>query len=142
MSINVSEIIWTILGFFVLLFVLKRFLFDPLINFMEDRKARVEAGLAEARKAQQEQDEKEAALRESWKLRSDEAKQLVADGKAADDKTSAEVLNAAQAQAALAEQEARDRVEQESAAAQSEVGEQMDELVTVLAQQLLQQEAK
>ena len=56
--------------------------------------------------------------------------------------TSAEVLNAAQAQAALAEQEARDRVEQESAAAQSEVGEQMDELVTVLAQQLLQQEAK
>lgn len=142
MSINVSEVIWTIICFFVLLFVLKKFLFGPLITFMEDRKARVEAGMAEATKAKQEQEEKEAALRDSWKLRSDEAKQLVADGKAADDKASAEVLRQAQAQAAAAEQEARERVQQEGETARNEVNGQMDDLVTALAQQLLQKETK
>ena len=39
MSINVSEVIWTIVCFFALLFVLKKFLFDPLLRFMEQRQA-------------------------------------------------------------------------------------------------------
>ena len=137
MSINVSEIIWTILGFFVLLFVLKRFLFDPLINFMEDRKARVEAGLAEARKAQQEQDEKEAALRESWKLRSDEAKQILADGSSAAEKERAKAVAEAQSAAAQSEKEARARIKAEREAVLAEVTDEMPNLVDELAQQLL-----
>ena len=44
MSINVSEVIWTIICFFALLFVLKKFLFDPLIKFMDQRQAGIDAG--------------------------------------------------------------------------------------------------
>ena len=44
MSINVSEVIWTIVCFFALLFVLKKFLFDPLIRFMEQRQAAIDQG--------------------------------------------------------------------------------------------------
>ena len=142
MSINVSEVIWTIICFFALLFVLKKFLFDPLIRFMDDRKARIEAGLSQAREAKQEQEAREAALQESWKERSDEAKQIVAEGKAADEQIRAAVLRKAQTEAAQAEDDARERVTQERTAAQNEVNEQMDELVTVLTQQLLPNETE
>ncbi|MBQ0037368.1 MAG: ATP synthase F0 subunit B [Clostridiales bacterium] len=142
MSINVSEVIWTIICFFVLLFVLKKFLFDPLITFMDARKARVEAGMVEGREAQRKKEENENALRESWKNRSIEAKELLAAGKAADEKERAKVLSQAQAEAAQTMRDARERVNEEGESARHEVNEQMDELVTVLAQQLLQNEAK
>ena len=32
LSINASELIWTIINFFLLFFVLKHFLFDPLLK--------------------------------------------------------------------------------------------------------------
>ena len=52
MSINVSEVIWTIVCFFALLFVLKKFLFDPLIRFMEQRQAAIDQSLERGRDAQ------------------------------------------------------------------------------------------
>ena len=70
MSINVSEVIWTIVCFFALLFVLKKFLFDPLIRFMEQRQAAIDQGLERGRDAQRKKDENDAALREKWKERS------------------------------------------------------------------------
>ena len=62
MSINVSEVIWTIICFFALLFVLKKFLFDPLIKFMDQRQAGIDAGLEKGREAQRKKEENAAAL--------------------------------------------------------------------------------
>ena len=42
MSINISELIWTVICFFVLLVVLKKLLFDPLVSFMAARDARIQ----------------------------------------------------------------------------------------------------
>ena len=84
MSINVSEVIWTIVCFFALLFVLKKFLLDPLVRFMDQRQSSIDAGLEKGREAQRMKEESDAALRESWKERGIEAKQLLAEGKAAD----------------------------------------------------------
>ena len=57
MSINVSELIWTILCFFVLLFVLKKLLLDPILKVMDARKATVEEGLEAGRQAKIARDE-------------------------------------------------------------------------------------
>ena len=43
LSINPSELIWTILCFLALLFLLNRFLYQPLVRFMDERKARIDA---------------------------------------------------------------------------------------------------
>ena len=53
MSINISELIWTVICFFVLLVVLKKLLFDPLVSFMAARDARIQDGLNAGRTAQQ-----------------------------------------------------------------------------------------
>ena len=65
MSINISEVIWTIICFFALLFVLKTFLFGPLIRHMDERQKRIDAGLDEARQAEHARSEAHRAAEES-----------------------------------------------------------------------------
>lgn len=137
MSINVSEVIWTVICFFALLFVLKKFLFDPLIKFMDERDARIAAGLAEGRKAKQQEAENAVALQESWKQRSDEAKQILAEGSSAAEKERAKAVAEAQSAAAQSEKEARARIKAEREAVLAEVTDEMPNLVDELAQQLL-----
>jgi len=137
LSINVSEVIWTIVCFFALLFVLKKFLFDPLIRFMEQRQAAIDQGLERGRDAQRKKDENDAALREKWRERSVEAKQLLAEGKTADDRERAWVLESTQKETNKALQEANQRIEQERRQVCADAQEQLPQLVSILAQQLL-----
>ena len=137
MSINVSEVIWTIVCFFALLFVLKKFLFDPLIRFMEQRQAAIDQGLERGRDAQRKKDENDTALREKWRERSVEAKQLLAEGKTADDRERAWVLESTQKETNKALQEANQRIEQERRQVCADAQEQLPQLVSILAQQLL-----
>lgn len=137
MSINVSEVIWTIVCFFALLFVLKKFLFDPLSRFMEQRQAAIDQGLERGRDAQRKKDENDAALREKWRERSVEAKQLLAEGKTADDRERAWVLESTQKETNKALQEANQRIEQERRQVCADAQEQLPQLVSILAQQLL-----
>lgn len=137
MSINVSEVIWTIVCFFALLFVLKKFLFDPLIRFMEQRQAAIDQGLERGRDAQRKKDENDAALREKWRERSVEVKQLLAEGKTADDRERAWVLESTQKETNKALQEANQCIEQERRQVYADAQEQLPQLVSILAQQLL-----
>ena len=137
MSINVSEVIWTIVCFFALLFVLKKFLFDPLLRFMEQRQAAIDQGLERGRDAQRKKDENDAELREKWRERSVEVKQLLAEGKTADDRERAWVLESTQKEINKALQEANQRIEQERRQMCADAQEQLPQLVSILAQQLL-----
>ena len=137
MSINVSEVIWTIVCFFALLFVLKKFLFDPLLRFMEQRQAAIDQGLERGRDAQRKKDENDTALREKWRERSVEVKQLLAEGKTADDRERAWVLESTQKEINKALQEANQRIEQERRQVCADAQEQLPQLVSILAQQLL-----
>lgn len=91
LSINFSELIWTIINFFLLFFLLKRFLFDPMCKFMDARQAKIDAGLEAEREAQ-------AALRAAG----DE----LAEQKAEARREAAELLNAAAAEDEKRTQEA------------------------------------
>ena len=62
MSINPSELIWTVINFFLLLFLLKHFLYTPVLRFMEDRQARMDAKLNEEKQAQAKVEENDARL--------------------------------------------------------------------------------
>lgn len=138
MTINISEVIWTIVCFFALLFVLKKFLFTPLITFMDDRKARIEAGLAEGREAEQKKEENAAALQQSWQQRNEEARQILAEGKGADEKSRVAAVSDAKEDAAASMKNARTHIEEESIAAREAVAEKMPELAAALAEKLLE----
>ena len=83
MSINISELIWTVICFFVLLVVLKKLLFDPLVSFMAARDARIQDGLNAGRTAQQQLDAAARERSEAQRKQAAAADALLAEAKSA-----------------------------------------------------------
>ena len=73
-SINISELIWTVINFFLLLFLLNRFLYKPVISFMEERQARIDAKLREEEEAKARIEENDARLLDEKAKSREEAK--------------------------------------------------------------------
>ena len=69
LSINLSELIWTIINFFLLFFLLRRFLYKPICEHMDARQARIDAGLEKEREARKDLTEKAAKVTEEIKDR-------------------------------------------------------------------------
>ncbi len=102
LSINISELIWTVINFFLLLFVLKRFLFDPVLRFTDERQARIDAGTEAERQAQAKRDENARELEEQKAEARRAAAELVNASAAEDAKrTSAAYAEAREAAASL-----------------------------------------
>ena len=80
MNIQPSVIIWTIICFFVLMFVLDRLLFRPMFAFMRARREKIEGAAAKRAQLQQQladkakaENENAAAEKRSAFLKSEEA---------------------------------------------------------------------
>lgn len=77
LSINISELIWGIINFFLLYFLLKRFLYTPLISFMDKRRQRIEAGYEEEKRALEEKEQIEEQIRAAQEQSRCDAMQLL-----------------------------------------------------------------
>lgn len=60
MSIQISVLIWTILSFCILMFILDKFLFKPVLKVMDDRRSKIE-NYHEMKKMRLEENEKKKA---------------------------------------------------------------------------------
>lgn len=141
MSINISELIWTVICFFVLLVVLKKLLFDPLVSFMAARDARIQDGLNAGRTAQQQLDAAARARSEAQRKQSAAADALLAEAKSAAERARAQALQSAHQEAAQATRAMRARVRDEETAAAAAVDAKLPELVTALTGGLLGSDA-
>ena len=92
-SINISELIWTVINFFLLFFLLNRFLYKPVISFMEGRQARIDAKLREEEEARARIEENDARLQEEKARSREAAKKILAENAEEIEKNNAEVLN-------------------------------------------------
>lgn len=77
LSINISELIWGIINFFLLYFLLKRFLFKPIISFMDKRKERIESGYEDEKHALEEKMQIEEQIRAAQEQSRSDARQLL-----------------------------------------------------------------
>ncbi len=60
MSIDVSVVIWTILGFLVLMVLLDRILYRPILEILDRRREKIAAGLAAQRQAEHALEDRKA----------------------------------------------------------------------------------
>ena len=65
LTINISEVVLTVLNFFLLFFILRRFLYTPILNFTSQRRKRIEDGLAQESAAIAAMEEKRQELEHS-----------------------------------------------------------------------------
>jgi len=138
LTINVSELVLTILNFFLLLFLLKRFLYTPIITFMDARNARIAEGLAQEAEALATVEEQarrhEVQLRES----TDAAKRIRSQARAKQEENRVQEMAQARAQAAQHRREAHVQAQERSDAEHQLLTGQKDALARLLVQQLLQ----
>ncbi len=139
MSINVSELIWTILCFFVLLFVLKKFLLDPILKVMDARNANVAEGLEAGRQAQLAREENDEALQQAKKDAAQQASALVQEAKSADEKARQAAVAEAKQSAAQSMKDTREQLKAEEQAVSEELSQELPALVETLASALLKE---
>lgn len=137
MKLDLSEMIWTIINFLLLMFLLKIFLYTPLLKFMDTQKARIDEGIAEGEKAGQAKEENAKQLAENLQKSSIEARRILSESRAADERTKAVILNKANESAASMRSSANRRIAEEEEAARKDVGKSLPELVSVLTFHLL-----
>lgn len=137
LSINISELIWTVINFFLLLYVLNRFLFQPVLRFTEDRKARIDEGVEAKKNAESAETELKTQLEAELQTKRAEAKTLLADEKLKDDKRFAETLTEARQNAARVRRELRAEADAAGQAEQAQLDSMQDELAARLAEKLL-----
>ena len=137
LSINPSELIWTIIGFFALYFLLSRFLFRPLVSFMDARRARIDAGLNEEKQAQdalQQDAERLEQCREEELL---EARRQLSEEKDRDELRRAETVGQARKAAASLREQGQREADALRENTEREVALRGDELAERLAERLL-----
>lgn len=142
MSINISEVIWTIICFFVLLFVLKTLLFGPLIRHLDERQKRIDEGLDAARRAEESRDEARREAEESWQKCSADARETIAQAKARDAVERSRLLEDARSRSAETLRTARDDASREESDAHETVDRDGEQLARTLAGRLLSGEER
>ena len=140
LSINFSELVWTIINFFLLFFVLKRFLFNPISRFMDSRQARIDEGHEAEREAAEAAAENEARLLEERQEQREEARQLINSAALAAQERRDQAVLQAQNAAGDAARLADEALEEQRRRETEQLSAREDELAALLARRLLEKE--
>lgn len=137
LSINISELVLTIISFFILLFLLNKFLFTPVSKFMAERQARLDASLEKEREASDEVAENEKRIEADKAAKRDEAKNILAGQRAEDGKKREEYVRRLAAENVSERQNAKARVDEMAKDARTRLDSEKDELAKTLAERLM-----
>jgi F-type H+-transporting ATPase subunit b len=137
---NIGLMFWTLLTFILLLVLLSRFAWKPIMNGIKSREVSIENALAEAKKAREEmknlKSENEALLAEARAERD----RILKEGREIREKMVADAKGQAQEEARLIVSNAKDSIEKEKLAAMKELREQVVDLALQAATKILKKE--
>ena len=137
LSINISELVLTAISFFLLFFLLKRFLYDPLLRFMDERNARIEEGLDAEKQALAAVQANEMFLEARRKESMDQAKSIVEQARNADEQRREAALQQARQSAGESRSRAREEVCRLQESESGKLRDSETELAALLADRLL-----
>jgi F-type H+-transporting ATPase subunit b len=139
-DINLVGLVFQVFNFLLLLYLLNRFLFKPLLARMDERSSKIEQGLEDAEVAARDRElaraEREAAVSEA---RKEAAEMLARANKIAED-TRNEILTDARTEAEKVSARAREEITAEKDRAMAELRSQVADLALIAAGRLVRSE--
>lgn len=139
-DINLVGLVFQVINFLLLLYLLNRFLFKPLLARMDERNAKIEKGLEEAEAAARDRElarqEREAAVSEARK----EAAEMIARANKIAEDTRNEILTEARSEAEKVTQRAREEINTEKERAMAELRSEVADLALAAAGKLIGQQ--
>jgi F-type H+-transporting ATPase subunit b len=139
-GVDLPSLLFQIVNFLLLLFLLNRFLFKPVLGRLDERKARIEKGLEDAETAARDRElaraEREAAVAEARK----EAQQMIARATKIAEDSRTEIVAEARAQAEKVTERARQEINAEKEKAMAELRATVADLALEAAGRLIRSE--
>jgi F-type H+-transporting ATPase subunit b len=139
-SVDIWKLAFQVINFLILLFLLNRFLFKPILARLDDRSARISKGLEDAEVAARDRElaraEREAAVAEARK----EANEMIARATKIAEDTRNEILTSAREEAEKVSTRAREEIVAEKDRAMAEIRGQVADLALAAAGKLVRRE--
>ena len=135
-------IFWTTLTFFLLLFLLAKFAWKPILKAVQDREGAIDLALKAAEAAKAEMASLQSNNEQLLKQTSEEREQILKEARVLRDKTIADAKTAASEEAAKVLESARIQINNEKMAAMTEVKNQVAQLAIDMSERILRAELK
>lgn len=133
-------IVWTSVVFLILVFLLTKFAWKPILNAVKTREASIEKALNEAESARKEMANLTASNEQLLKEAREERERIVKEAREARDSMVAEAKDSASEEAAKILEAAREQINREKMAAMTELKNHVAQLALDMAEQVLKTE--
>jgi F-type H+-transporting ATPase subunit b len=137
LSVNPGLIFWTIVTFIVLLLLLKKFVWGPIIDAVDRREQSIKDMIDEAEKTRNEAQEILKGYEDKLAGARDEMNKLIEDGKTRAGKASDEILSKAKSEAELQVERAKSEITRERHKAVEELKAQVVKISLSAASRLI-----
>jgi len=138
LSPNGGLMVWTLVIFFILLFILSRFAYPKILEAVEARDKAVEDALAAAKKDREEAASLLAEHRKAIESARDEAQKIIADARASGEKVRTDVIEQAHREQQTMLERARAEIIAERDRAMAELRKQTVELAVRAASKVIE----
>ena len=139
LGLNLWEFIFTIFNFLLLLFLLKKFLYKPILKMLDDRKKSIDEALDAADSARQEVAATQENIRKDIAQARAEADAIINDAKKRGEQVKAEIIEAAKAEAKGITEAATAQIEKEKAQAIHDLKAQIADIAMLATEKILTQ---
>jgi len=137
LGINLNFLITQIIHFLLLLWLLQKFVYKPILNIMAERRQRIEEGLKAAELAREEAARQRAELEKQLEEERRRAQERIAEATRQTERLREQILAEAKAEAERIVAEAREQAEQERERILQDARRQIAELSLLLAQKIV-----
>ena len=128
MNIN-ATLIGQSIAFFIFLYLVKKYVWPPLLAAMEERKKRIESGILAAERGMAEQQEAEQKAQEVLKRSKGQAAEIIANATRQASAMVEEAKDTAMQEADRVKAQAQAEIEQDAIRARNELKDQVSDLV-------------
>lgn len=137
---NPGLILWTAITFFVLLLLLRKFAWKPLLNALHSREEKISNSIERAERAKEEAERLLEENKENLQRADEQAQQVIKEGRAAAERIKNEILEKANASSRRMIEQAKDEIQREKEAALKELRREVVDLAIQAASKILGEE--
>lgn len=139
LDLNIGLAFWTVLTFLLLLFILKKLAWKPILSALDERENAIKESLEKAEKAKEEAQKMFAENQASIAKAEEEARKIVAESRAYAEKLKEQLLNDSKQQAQKLLEDAKKEIEQKKEETFNELKNQIAEIAVGAAEKIMMQ---
>jgi len=135
-----TTMLWQLVNFFVLLFLLRKFLYSPIKEMLDKRAAQINGDLDDAEARREEAEELKAEYEQKLKNARSEAQEIVDNAETRANKKAKDIINKAEERAENLKAKKLEEIEQAKKEAAAELRDSIADYTVLAANKLIQEQ--